>query len=755
MTDQPASRSSLLPFALGIGLFLVVFGVYARSLFCDFVNFDDPLYVSENAVTRAGLSPAGVAWAFTAGHAGNYHPLTWLSLQLDTTLFGTSPFGYHLTNVLLHAASTVLLFVVLRGMTGALWPAVVVAALFGLHPLHVESVSWISERKDTLSAFFWLLTMLAYLSYVRRPTVVRYLLVLVGLALGLLAKPMVVTLPCVLLLLDFWPLGRIRWGQALPSTADTIPTRSPVRLVLEKLPMFALIGVLCAVTILVQRQFGLVKNTEEYSLSIRVANALYAYVKYLEQTLTPLNLAVFYQHRQRPLADGTVLVSAAVLMVVSGICLGLWRRAPWLAVGWFWYLGTLVPVIGLMQVGLQSHADRYTYIPHIGLLIAVVWTAAAMAQRWRVAGVILAQTAAVVVVLCGVTTWQQQAHWRNSFALWDHAKRVTSPNALTLSHVALELANQDDYAEALRHARAARDLNPSSQLSWKVMAVCCVHLDMPTEARTAYERLVELNPEYAPAHFDLGRLLINLGESENAIRELSEAIRREPMPQALQERARLYIKMQRLDEARADLLQLVELGDNGGEVQFRLGLVALQQNRKAEAAERFEAVELRGPQDAQTWFRLSVAWERLGEPRALAAAEKALSFDPNAPLLIFNLAYLLEASGRHDDSQRQYARALALAPQWASQTAALAWNLATTGDGDRHEALRLAKQAVQAAPSADAFEALAAAHAALGQFPEAVEAQKRALADPGTRLVAEMQTRLKLYEQGKAFVQMP
>ncbi len=386
--EAPIMRREIL-----ICLFLVLatLTVYWQVGNYEFVNFDDDKYIIENFHVQKGLTRDSVIWAFTATHVSNWHPLTWLSHMLDFQLYGLNPSGHHLTNVFFHLVNTLLLFLVLKLMTGALWRSGLVAALFAVHPLHVESVVWVAERKDVLSTLFWMLTLWAYLGYTKRPGVKRYLVILLAFALGLMAKPMLVTLPFVLLLLDYWPLKRIELGQSAiglpaasqPSTIANKPGAQAFRLLLEKTPMFVLAAVSSVVTFIVQKSGGAVGALETYPFKIRMANALLSYVIYLKKMIWPQNLAVFYPHPGQSLPMWQAAGAGLLLVVVSIAVIRAGRRYPYLPVGWLWYVGTLVPVIGLVQVGDQAMADRYTYVSLIGLFIVVAWGVPDVARSWR------------------------------------------------------------------------------------------------------------------------------------------------------------------------------------------------------------------------------------------------------------------------------------------------------------------------------------------------------------------------------------
>jgi tetratricopeptide (TPR) repeat protein len=429
-----------LPLLLGAALALLTLAAYLPALHNGFVNLDDGFYVTGNPQVQKGITRASAAWALTANVANNWHPLTLLSHQLDCQLFGLDPAGHHATSLLLHLANTLLLFAVLRGMTGALWRSAAVAALFAVHPAHVESVAWVAERKDVLSALFWILAMAAWTGYARRPSPGRYLLAALMMILGLMAKPMVVTLPFALLLLDVWPLERHGLGWR--------------RLIAEKLPLLALSAAASLVTLRYQRTSLAPLDLVPWSL--RLANAAVSYAAYLGKLLLPRNLAVFYPI---PLAIPAWQVAAATVLLAALTALAVWkaRRAPWLLVGWLWFLGTLVPVIGLVQVGRQAMADRYTYIPSIGLFVAIVWGIAALARERRA---ILSMAAAAAILALAAGTWMQAGYWRDSVALYRHALAVTRGNYVAHVGLAKALTAKRDWTGAAEQYRAALALRP-------------------------------------------------------------------------------------------------------------------------------------------------------------------------------------------------------------------------------------------------------------------------------------------------------
>ena len=440
--------------AVLISLFLIltIVAVFWPVKNFRFINLDDEEYVTENPQVLNGLSLNGVIWAFTTKHSSNWHPLTWLSHMLDTELYGLNPRGHHLTNLLFHLANTLLLFWVLKRMTGMLWESGLVAALFALHPLHVESVAWVAERKDVLSTFFWMLTMGAYVHYVHQASPRRYLLVFFSFALGLLSKPMIVTLPLVLLLLDYWPLGRLHWRLEEQRSQGKTAISRAFRLVWEKVPLLFLVAVSCSLTIWAQRRT--VASLEGLPLEIRTANALISYVKYIGKMVWPCRLAVQYPYPEKfPLwqvaGAGLFLIGVSFLVVREA------RRRPYLVVGWLWYLGTLVPVIGLIQVGSQAMADRYTYVPLIGLFIMTAWGIPNLLSQWRHRRIVLLVSSGLVIALLTILTRIQLQYWSDSTTLYKHTLNSTANNYQVHYNLGLALAKEGKNEEAIVHYKEA------------------------------------------------------------------------------------------------------------------------------------------------------------------------------------------------------------------------------------------------------------------------------------------------------------
>jgi protein O-mannosyl-transferase len=478
----------------------------------EFVNLDDFLYVSDNPHVQGGLTPDNVRWAFTASYATNWHPLTWLSHMTDCQLYGLSPWGHHLTSVLFHAANAALLFLFLERATGMLWRSGFVTALFALHPLHVESVAWIAERKDVLSAFFFLLALLAYVRYVEQRGTGRYLLVLTPFALGLMAKPMLVTFPFVLLLLDYWPLHR--WGaEDGPATGPPAAGRVHAStrwqaaggLILEKLPLFLLSAASCIVTFQVQKSGGAVSTLEMMPVLLRIGNAVTAYGGYLAKTLWPAGLTPLYPFPAR-FPVGEAVGAGLLLAWVSVMAVRLRRRYPFLPVGWFWFLGTLVPVIGLVQVGMQAMADRYSYIPVIGIFIMITWAVSELAEKFRLPRIVCATGALLVILGLSAATWLQIGHWRNSRELFAHTLRFTNNNFYALKALGNALHGEGRVDEAINVYREALRINPGYAECHNDLGAALGAQGKLAEARESFSEALRLQPGFTSARRNLERV---------------------------------------------------------------------------------------------------------------------------------------------------------------------------------------------------------------------------------------------------------
>jgi len=601
--------------------------VYSQVRQFDFLNFDDPDYVTSNNHVRAGLTWGGVAWALTSYDGANWFPLTWLSHMVDYQLFGMRSGWNHLSNALLHALASVLLFAALKRMTAARWPSAFVAFLFALHPLHVESVAWIAERKDVLCALLWFLALWFYARYAERPGVGRYLFVLLTFCLGLMAKPVIVTLPFVLLLLDVWPLRRA----------------NRFAILWEKLPLFALAAGASVVTYLAQNQGGAVKSLTSTPLGLRVANALVTYITYIARMFWPVNLAVYYPY-PHALAAWRVATAVIVLAGLTILAVSRLRSSPYLAVGWFWYLGTLVPVIGFVQVGGQSSADRYTYVPMVGLAIMLSWAAVDLLERFPGAKTAVAASAAVACVACLVVTWFQLQFWANSGSLFQHAVEVTTDNYIAQNNLANVYLTQMRNEEAVPHIHEALRIKPYYLEAHINLATVLRRLGRNEQSEKEYRVALALQPANVDAHSGYGALLAAEGRTADALREFREAVALKP------------------DDA---------------DGHYDLGRVLAATGRPNEAMDQFsEAVRLR-PDDAAAFRSLGMVLlsrGRFNEALVQFAAEARLK--PSDASVHYDLGKLLAGAGRLDEAIAQFSQALQIRPGFAEARESLETALA-------------------------------------------------------------------------------
>ena len=600
-------------------LVLAVLMIFGRSVGYDFVDFDDDVYVYQNPHLSRGLTTDGIIWAFSTTQCDNWHPLTWLSYLLDYRLYGLAPWGYHLTNVLLHAAAATMLFLVLRRMTGDLWPSAFVAAVFALHPLRVESVVWVAERKDVLSGLFFMLTLAAYAGYVRRPfSLARYLTVAVLFALGLMAKPMLVTLPLVLLLLDYWPLGRMR---------------PPWRLVVEKLPLLAMSAASCVATSVAQQQVA--ARLDDLPLTSRIANALVSYAAYLGAFFHPAGLAVFYPHPISRLPPAQVAGALALLVCIC-IAVLFWRRSrPYLPVGWFWYLGTLVPVIGLAQVGQHSMADRYTYLPQIGLAIGLTWGAKQFFRAWPHRGWWQGVISALLLATLTGCTWLQMSYWVNGETLWRHAVECTTDNVVAHNNLGIALRNQGHLDEAVDQYQQALKLKPNDVMAHVNLGVSLYQQGHPDEAIAHLERAVALKPDYAIGQNNLATAL--------------HAQRRD-------------------DEAMVHYRKAVELKSDYMDARNNLGVLFYHSGKVPEAIAQWREVLRRHADNTSALGHLAVVLATAAEPslrdgrQAVELAQRAAKLTGGGePVILDALAAAYAETGRFAEAVETAQQALILA----------------------------------------------------------------------------------------------
>jgi len=550
---------------LGLCLLLIagVAAVYVRVGGFDFVDYDDPFYVPRNPQVLAGLTWDGVKWAFATMHAGNWIPLVWLSLMLDRSVLGVGAGGFHLTNVALHIANTVLLFWVLKRYSKAIWASFFVAALFGLHPLHVESVAWVTERKDVLSMLFWMLTMLAYVRYVERRTAGRYITVCVVFALGLMSKSMLVTLPLVLLLMDYWPLKRL-WPEEEKNGFAV------GRLLFEKLPLVIMSVLVCVITVIAQKSGGAVATISIVPFSQRIGNALISYCQYLIKMFWSVDLAVFYPYPVNPIA-GWKVVAAFVALLAITIVVILLKRRRYLLVGWLWYLGTLVPVIGIVQVGAQAMADRYTYIPLTGIFIMLAWLAGDIVAQWRHKKLIVGVVGSAILGALGILALRQVSCWRDTAALFERCAAVTPDNVVVHRYLGLGFAKNGDIESALREFKATLRFEPTDTRTFYNIGVMLTLLGRTDEAIEYYNRVLELKPGDADTCGALASIRISRREFDRAIELYRQGLNRNPGDGGLHEGlGLLLLRMGRADEAIAEYKQALKINPASKDAQAGL-----------------------------------------------------------------------------------------------------------------------------------------------------------------------------------------
>ncbi len=733
---------------LGLLLALVTLACFAPAVRCDFVNYDDPDYFSANPHVQAGLTLQGVKWAFTTDQLASRYPLTWLSFMFDAQLFGPGPAGPHLTNLLLHVANTVLVFLLLQWLTGARWRSALVAILFALHPLRVESVAWISERKGVLSTLFWLLSLWAYTKSVKaaippagaaeaagselistpvvQPARPWYWLSVVLFACGLLSKPIVVTLPFVLLLFDYWPLERFRFATFRVQPAILL------RLVGEKVPFLVLAAVSCAVTYLVHENAGAVVTLASLPLGVRIENALVSYARYLGKTIWPTDLALPYP-RPAHVAWSEVVLAAIVVAGLSAAAFGSARRRPYLLVGWLWFLGTLVPVIGLVQWGDQAIADRFSYVPAIGLCLMAVWAAAEALAQWRVPPVWLGAAAALLLALCEACTLSQLRYWTNSVTLFNHSYDVTRRNYVACLQLGSALDDAGKPDAALPLFSEAVSIAPRFAEAQYNLGRVLLEKGRLEEAIRHLNMALALNPRFASAHTELGAALMRKGELAEAATNLFTAVQLKPDdPDAHYNLATLWLLESKLDAAIGEFAEAIRLKPNYAKAQGNLGVALMRAGRATEGVARLEEAVRLAPADAEAHFNLGVAL--LDQGRAEAAVKQfseALRLRPGEAKTHYHLALALARLRRSKEAIPEFREALRLQPDNPAALNDLAWLLASDPD----PALRAGSEAVQLAEKAceltqhrlPALETtLAAAYAEAGRFKEAAATAEKA-----------------------------
>ena len=603
-------------FLILLALAGVTSAIYVQVIGHQFITLDDPTYIQENPMVNRGVTSAGLVWAFTTFYATNWHPLTWISHMIDCQLFGMNAGRHLLVNALIHAANTLLVFWLLLRTTHARWPSAFVAALFALHPLHVESVAWASERKDTLSTFFGMLSLIAYVRYVKAPSISRYALVAIMLALGLLAKPMLVTWPLVMLLLDYWPLHR--FGAVIPSEVEEsrrktlkLTTRgfstslgmTVKKLVFEKIPLFALVAASAVITFLAQSRGGAVRTFTDAPIALRLSNALVSYAKYLLLTFWPNDLAVYYPFAWEGIPAWQIIAAALLLIGITAFCFSQRKIRPYLIVGWLWFLGTLVPVIGIVQVGGQIMADRYFYIPSIGLFIALVFSLADIAKRWRVVPVLSIGIVGTVLLVLATLTNAQIHRWHDSFTLFEHTLAVTPPNLRIENSLALAMGASGRYDQAAAHFEKTLEIDPNFYDGLVGMGVTRAMQNRILEAIPYFQAAIRSQPELPKAHVQLALALWKQNDDQAAFEEMRRASQLAPNDADIRADFGLALELVgRTPEAIDQLHEALRMNPNNAEAHGNLGLALLASGKAQESIPEFELAlrlkpELKGAAD--------------------------------------------------------------------------------------------------------------------------------------------------------------
>lgn len=754
------------PLLICLLLGAITLGLYWPAHSFDFLRFDDNDYVTQNTQIQSGLTREAVAWAFQANYAGNWHPLTWLSHMLDCRLYGLKPAGHHLTNILFHATNAMLLFLVLNRMTGAIWRSCIVAALFACHPAHVESVAWIAERKDVLSTFFGLLALLTYVQFAKKPGAIWYLLALLFFATSLMSKAMLVTLPCLLLLLDYWPLRRIAdcGLQIVDSGTGAIETFRQVRLnrlLLEKIPFFVLSFLSCLVTIRAQHKGNAVLSFQTLPFAERLKHTPVSYLEYLRMAFWPTRLAVFYPH-----PGDTLLWQAAgamiVLLVISAAAIVLAKRAPYLIVGWLWFLGTLVPVIGVLQVGGQSLADRYSYFPFTGLFIAVAWGVAQLRERWHSLQIAFNTATILALGTCVYLTSNQLGYWRNTFTLFDHARQVTDKNFIAYSILGDELQREGRFGEAEEYLKTSLSYCPTYSGTYYCLGDLYFKQGKYDDAIANLHEAVRFSPSTVEAYNEAGAAYVMEGKFPEAEQEFERALKEDPGSRRVRQNLGLVqVNEGKFDEAVSNLNFVLAVQPDSLKANLALAKIFIARGKLAEAVPHFEMALKQKPDDQETQQRLGMILAGLGKlDEAYPHLQEAARLNPADAVSEFQLGVICAHKGNTAEAIEHYNAVLHYQPDHAEALNNLAWIRAANEKAEFRsgvEAVQLAQRASEATHNQQPFVlgTLAAAYAEAGQFTNAVTTAKQArdlaLAQNQKELAERNQELLQLYESGHAY----
>lgn len=631
LQDKVNKKPEYLKIAVMLGLVIATLTVYWQIKNFDFVNYDDWYYIVENIHVQGGITKDGIVWAFTTFLSPNWHPVTWLSLMLDAELFLKNPGGYHWTSLLFHMANVILLFLVLYRMTGALWKSGFVAALFAIHPLHIESVAWISERKDVLSAFFGWLTVLAYIRYASNLDKRHYMTVLLLFTLGLMSKPMLVTLPFILILLDFWPLGRIKIAQLRWKTQDDCMEASIIRILIEKIPLLLLSVIISVITYSAQTRA--MTPITVLPLDVRIANALYSYACYIQKMLWPSELAVFYPHPLKiPLGLPEITGIGIALIAVTIFALRKAKKYPYLAVGWLWYLGTLVPVMGFVQVGLQGMADRYTYFPLVGLYIVIAWGIPDCLKSWNYQKTFLFVSAVIIIAVLMIVSINQVKYWQNGQTLFEHCLKVTQRNYIVHNMLGSYLRRTGRIPEAMIH----------------------------------FEEAIKIAPDFVFAYQNMGYALQSAGRHSEAIPHYLMALKLKPDDHDIYHRLGVaYMEDKDYNQAISLFRKALDLNPQNAAIYNSLGMAFMNKGKLEKAYEALSKTVDLQPDHAGYRNNLAMLYVRQGKSdMAIFQYRKAIAIQPDYANAHYYLAKVLECKEQYQEAQLHYERACSINPAY-------------------------------------------------------------------------------------------
>jgi len=666
MADMISTKTDFrIVFVVSLCLIIAIILPYRQVVNFDFVGYDDALYVTENLNIQNGFTVKGVKWAFSTFYSANWHPTTWLSHMLDCELYGLNPMGHHCSSLQIHIANTVLLFLILQYMTGALWKSAFVAALFALHPLHVESVAWVAERKDVLSTFFGLLSIAAYYRYVKNPRIINYVLIILLLGLGLMSKPMLVTFPFVFLLLDLWPLKRLKFHKNTCAKAvEFFGFKAILQLVWEKIPLFVLVTIVSVLTFIAQQSEGAVKALGALSLTTRIANALISYVIYVAKAIWPINLAVFYPYpkdlQMWKIAGAGLLLLSAFFLVFRTI-----KTKPYLFVGWLWYIGTLVPVIGLVQVGEQAMADRYTYIPSIGLFIIFAWGVSDLFKKWQYRKIFLGVFATIILTALTANTYQQLMHWQNGITLFGNAIKVTENNYQAHNNLGTAFS-QVDLDGAISHYKEALKIKPDFAMAFYNIGNPLAKQGLANEAIDHYLEALRIKPNYAEAHNNLGTALIKKRNYDEATLHFKKALKiNSQLIEPRNNLANLLFLQGKPDEAISQYNEILKSNPEYADAHYNLAYVLSAQKKLNEAVLHYQEAIRINPEYVKAHYHLGKILMNQGKTKqAIFHFAETIRISPDYVEGYNQIGIILAKQGKYNKAKVFFSKAVQIRPNY-------------------------------------------------------------------------------------------